>query len=89
MVAQRRLGGDVEPDGRLVEQQDRRRVEQRRGDLAAQPLPERQRGHRPVEQIVDREDFGQPRQTRGIGRARDAVDARQQLEARAHRQLIP
>ena len=45
-VADRRLGGDVEPDGRFVQEQHRGAVQQAGDDLAAHALAERQPVHR-------------------------------------------
>ncbi len=45
-IADRGLGGDVEADGRFVEKEQRRTVQQARHDLAAHALTERKTLHR-------------------------------------------
>ena len=60
-LAHRLLADHVEPDGRLVEEQDRRVVEQRGGELAAHALAERQLAHGRVEQRAEVEPVGEAR----------------------------
>ena len=89
MIAQRRLGRDVQPDGGLVEQQHARPVQQGRGDLAADALAEGELGDRPVQQRADIEGGGQPRQPRLMRRPPDVVDPAQELEAAADGKGVP
>ena len=51
-AADRLLGRDVEPERRLVEEQDRRTVQQGRGQLALHPLAERQLAHGFLEHLA-------------------------------------
>ena len=51
-LAEALLGEQVEADRRLVEEQHLRAVQHRRSQLAAHPLPERERAHRHVEQVA-------------------------------------
>ena len=89
-LADRRLGRHVEADRRLVEKQQARRVQQARRDLAAHPLAERQLPHRRVEERAELEQrTSAPRSAAGAARAIDLVDAAEQLERVARRQLIP
>ena len=72
-LAEPLLGHEVEPDGRLVEEQDLRVVEQARGELAAHPLAEREVAHRLVEQVGGAEqlaELGDRAAARRRGRAR-------------------
>ena len=88
-VAKPRLGDQVEADRGLVEEQDLGLVQHARGQLAAHPLAQRQRPHRPVEQVGGVEQVGQHRDPRRRLGARQAVDAAEQRQRLARRQLEP
>jgi hypothetical protein len=64
-------------------------VQQRRGDLAAHPLAQRQLPHRHVEEPVEPQHLGAPLQPCALLRFGDAVDRSEQLEAVAQRQVPP
>ena len=53
------LGGDVEPDRRLVEEQHRRPMQQGAADLGLHPLPERQVADRLGDQVAEVEELDQ------------------------------
>ena len=73
-VAHLGLHRDVEPDGRLVEEQHARPVEQRRHQLALHPLAQRQLAGRLVDEVADLQQLDQLAH-RLVGlRARDVVD---------------
>jgi hypothetical protein len=88
-VAHGELRGGVEADGGLVEKQDLRPVQQRRGQVAAHALAEAQLAHRGVEQRREVE-HGHQLVEHGavVGRAHP-VDVAQQLERLHHRQVPP
>ena len=79
----------VEADRRLVEKQQARRVQQRRRELAAHPLAERELTHRRVEQRAELEQRHQFLQAAAVSTCVDFVDAPQQLEGVAGRELVP
>lgn len=58
-LAEALLGQQVEPDGRLVEEEDGGLVEHARHQLAAHPLAEREVADRDVEQLGGIEQLGQ------------------------------
>ena len=89
-LAHRQLGRRIEADGRLVEEEQRRLVQQRRGDLAAHALAERELAHRLVQQPA--RAAAAPTSSSRIARVavlRHAVDVAQQVEALDHRQVPP
>ena len=62
LIARRKLpdvifGDHVQADGRLVEKQQRRIVKQRRGQIAAHALAERELAHRRVQVVADAQNF--------------------------------
>ena len=70
-LAQPALADHVEPDGRLVEEEDLRVVQQRRDDVAAHPLAEAELPDRGVEQVVEVEQVEEPPEVLAVpGRAR-------------------
>ena len=91
-VADRELRDGVEADRRLVEEQDRRRVEQRRREIAAHALAEGELAHRHVEQRREVEQRDQlVARARGIA-PRHAVDVAQQsndsMTGRSHHSCV-
>ena len=88
-VAHGELGRRVETDGRLVEEQDRGIVQQRRGELRAHALAERELAHRLVEQRLEPQHGHELVAPAAIARGLDAVDVGQQIEAVDHRQVPP
>ena len=66
------LGDDVEPDRRLVEEEQLRLVQHRRGQLAADALPERQLAHRRAQERVEVEHLAEARQALAVPVGRDA-----------------
>ncbi len=74
------LGGDVEPDRRLVEEQHRRPMQEGAADLGLHPLPERQVADRLGDQVAEVEELDQlVAHLHELG-ARQAVDGSDQLE---------
>ena len=53
------LGGDVEPERRLVQEEHPRPVQQRAGDLALHPLAEREVADRLAQQLPEVEQLDQ------------------------------
>ncbi len=88
-VADRRLGGDVQADGGLVQEQQVGPMQQAGGDLAPHPLAERHAVDRLVQQLGQGEAFGQLPQPLGEGGRLLVVDVAQQGEALAGRQFAP
>ena len=66
-VAQPALADHVEADRRLVEVEDLGVVEQRRGDVAAHPLPEGELADRDVEQVAEVEPLDTPVRQLSLG----------------------
>ena len=89
-LAQPLLGQHVEADGRLVEDHQAGRVQQRGGDLGAHPLAQRELAHRRREELA-RARGGRP--ARRSARARRPADsawmAARIRERLAHRQVPP
>ncbi len=88
-IAQRELGDRIEPDGRLVEEENTRAVEQGGRDLAAHALAERELAQRRVQDRRDLQHLDKSFAGRGECRLLDAIDVAQQLEALDHRQVPP
>ncbi len=88
-LAEALLGHQVEPDGRLVEEQDLGVVQQARGELAAHPLAERQVAHRLVEQVGGVEQLAELGDAPLLGRAVEPVDRGEHPVRLARRQLEP
>ena len=88
-VAHRELRRRIEPDGRLVEEQDRGIVQQGGGELRAHALAERELAHRLVEQRLEPQHGHELVAPAAIARGLDAVDVGQQIEAVDHRQVPP
>ena len=88
-LAEALLGDEVEPDRRLVEEQDLRVVEQARGELAAHPLAEREVPHRLVEEVGGVEQLAELGDAPVLGVAVEPVDRGQHPVRLAGRQLEP
>ena len=88
-LAQPALADHVEADRGLVEVEDLRVVQQRRGDVAAHPLAERELPHRGVEQVAEVEQLGELGEVAPVPVGVDAVDPAQQVERVAQRQVPP
>ena len=88
-LAEPLLGDEVEADGRLVEEQDLRVVQQARGQLAAHALAERQVAHRLVEQVGGAEQLAELGDAPVLGRAVEPVDGGEHPVRLARRQLEP
>src|SRR3989449_11033608 len=91
--ADRVLGGHVEPQGRLVEEQERRAMQQRRYQLALHALAERELTHRLLEHVAQLEQGDQLGQPLPVISRRDVVDRAVQQERLLGRevpyQLLP
>ena len=74
------LHGHVQPDGRLVQEDDGRAVEQGRGDLALHPLAEREVAHGLSQERPELEQGDQLVQGAPVVGRRDAVDGAVELE---------
>ena len=83
------LRDDVEPDRRLVEEHDLGIVEQRRGEVAAHALAERELSHGRPEERLELEELGEARQVLLVALLRHAIDVTEQLERVAQRQVPP
>src|SRR3982074_587328 len=81
------LGDDVQPNRRLVQEQNGGSVEQRANDLAAHAFPKTQLAHRHVQEVLDLETIDQFRQAGAIGSLVQLVDVSQQLQAVTRRQV--
>ena len=88
-LAEPGLADDVEPDRRLVEVDDLGVVQQRGGDVAAHPLAERQLPDRRVEEGAEVEQVDECDEVGAEAVAGHPVDAPQQLERVAQRQVPP
>src|SRR5262245_26894785 len=88
-LADDRLRRHIEANRRLVEKQHPRRVEQAGRDLAAHPLAERQLADGRVEKRSEPERRRERVDAPPVFGARDFVDAAEELEGVARRQLIP
>ena len=78
----------VEPDRRLVEEQNLRSVEERADDLDLHPLAQRQVAHGLAHEVADVEQLDQLVAHRGEVRAVDAIDRAVELE-RVERRQVP
>ncbi len=83
------LGDDVEADGRLVEKQQRRIVQQRRRQIAAHALAQREFAHRRVQIIANAKNLIEVLHARVEIALRNVVDAAQQLERFDHGDIPP
>ena len=88
-VAHALLGDDIEADRRLVQVEDRRLVEERRRQVAAHPLAERELAHRLIEEGGEVEQLGETAQIRRVAVGRHAIDVAEQFEAVDQRQVPP
>ena len=88
-AAQSLLAHQVQADGRLVEHEQLRRVQQGGRDLAAHPLPERQLADRGVQERLHLEQRDALVEPRLPGRGGQPVDRGQQPERLAQRQVPP
>ena len=88
-VAHTLLRDDVEPDRRLVEEQQLGAVEHRRRQLAADALAERQLANRGVEERIELEHLPESREVGAVTLGGDAVDVPQQLERVVEREVPP
>ena len=88
-LAEPLLGHEVEPDGRLVEEQDLRVVQQARGQLAAHALAQREVAHGLVHEVGGAEQLAQLVDAPALGRAVEPVDRREHPVRLAGRQLEP
>ena len=87
--AHRQLAHGVQADGRLVEEQHLRIVQQRRRDLAAHPLAEAQLARRRAQQLAQVEQLGQLLDVLAVARLVHAIDVAQQRERIRHRHVPP
>jgi 2-polyprenyl-6-methoxyphenol hydroxylase-like FAD-dependent oxidoreductase len=83
------LGDDVEPDRGLVQEEDLRVVQHRRGQLAAHSLSEGQLTNGRVEEGPELEQLRERIEVRAPAPERNAVDVAQQLERVTKRQVPP
>jgi hypothetical protein len=83
------LGQQVEPDGRLVEEQDLGVVQQARGQLAAHPLAQGQVAHRLVEEVAGVEQLAELGHPAELTVPVHAVDRCQHAQRLARAQLEP
>jgi hypothetical protein len=88
-VAHALLRDDVEADRRLVEEEQLRGVQHRRGQLAADALAERELSHRHLQERVEVEHLAEAGELRAIALGGDVVDVAQQLERVDERQVPP
>jgi hypothetical protein len=88
-VPEARLGDEVEPDRRLVEEQHLGLVQHAREELAAHPLAERERAHGAVDEVLRREELREPADAAGGLAAREPVDAAEQPERLPRLELEP
>jgi hypothetical protein len=88
-LADVRLRDDVEADRRLVEEEERRPVQQRRREVAPHALAERELAHRLMEIRLDPEDAVEARHPLGVFRVGNPVDLLQQLERLDDRDVPP
>ncbi len=85
----RLLAHHVEADRRLVEEQHLRAVQQRRRELAAHALTERELAHRRLDERVEVEQLAALREPRCVLGGGNAVDVAQQRERITERQIPP
>ena len=88
-VAQRKLGVGIEPYRRLVQEQDRGRMQQGGRDVAAHALPERKLAYRLIQQRLDLQESDELIGGRAKPALRHAIDVAQQLEAVDDGQVPP
>src|ERR1700722_9705701 len=79
-LANRLLRHDVEPDGRLVQVDDARAVQECRRKIPAHPLAQRQLAHRGTQKILHLEDLDELSEVLAIAIGRNPVDRAQELE---------
>ena len=79
----------VEPDRGLVEEDDVRLVQERRGQLAAHALPQRELPHGCCQERPEIEGLRKPIEARSMALGRHAVDVPQQVERVGERQVPP
>ena len=83
------LGHHIQPDRRLIQQQQARLVQQRCGHLAAHALAKRQLAHRGFEQVADLKGFRQKTNALLHFAVFHFVDLAKQVEGVDRRQVIP
>ena len=83
------FGDHVEADGRLVEEQQRRIVQQRGGDIAAHAFAEGELAHRGVQVVADVQDVIEVFHARVEIALGDVVDSPQQFEGFDDRDVPP
>ena len=88
-LAQPALADHVEADGRLVEEQDLRVVQQRGHDVPAHPLAEAELADRGVEEVAEVEELDVLGEVGAVPRGVGAVDLLQHRERVAQRQVPP
>src|SRR5438105_3530702 len=76
-------------DGRLVQEEHPRPVEQRRGQFAAHALAQRELAYRRAEVLAQIEEVDQVAGTAAILGRFELVDTRQQVERRLGWQVVP
>ena len=79
----------VQADGGLIEEEDRRLVQQGRGDLGAHALAERELAHRLVEEPLQAQEGDEFVAVAAVALRRQAVDVAQQVEAVGDWQVPP
>ena len=84
-----KLGYRVQPDGRLVQEQQLRPVNQRRRQITAHPLPQRELPHRCAEQGADVHRLSEPCAGLLVIHPFQVIQIAQQIEAVLHRQIPP
>ena len=87
--AHRMFGDDVEPDRRLVQEQDARIVQQRGDQFALHPLAQAQLAHRHVELLTEIEQLDELAEVVSMPIVVGAVDVVEQIEALDQRQVPP
>src|SRR3569623_208397 len=80
------LRDDVEPDRRLVEEEQLGPVEHRGRQLPPDALPERQLTDRCVEERIELQHLAEPGQARAMTIGRHAIDVAEELERVAERE---
>ncbi|MEY4581145.1 MAG: hypothetical protein RL701_5848, partial [Pseudomonadota bacterium] len=86
-LAHRCLHGDVEPDGRLIEKQHARSMQERRSELTLHALAERELAHGLLQQRLELQHVHELIQAALEGRAIDAVKRAIELEGLGRRQV--
>ncbi len=83
------LGQDVEPDGRLVQIENPRLIQHRRGEIAAHALAEAELTHRCVDKEVESEHVNEPTHVPRVQLVGHPVHLFDQLERLDQRQIPP